>query len=855
MNQSTKKSDSKIVMTCLVLVVAVGGFAWWYGQSAVTDQLETESRSRNESVLERPRDEVVTEVEAGKPVAVDLVDDAAVDLANVLVVRVVDEQGGFLPEATLGIRRVEDDERLDDDAVTKDGDRFLARLPVGFDDIVLVAWSPGYGVKREHHVVVERNDVVIELEPTRTLTGRVIDRWGQRIEGARVSWRSRIDFDVQIRGTTESDAAGYFSLDDVATYSIEISCAHPGYVTNYMSVKDVVRRDDVRIVMLRPASMTGTIVDAASTEPLAGVAVELYLARSVSTGSLRRSVGEQIQRIAEVTTDSEGHFGFDGVPSGMLDLPLAEGRAHVGLWIDAPNYAPRWVSFAAAPPTAENKVGSIELYRGGTIRGRVVDVAGRGVSELDMQVRWRREMSTSTSRGYRVGMTGKLPRNDHVARTDAEGRYVLKDIATTAGGVEVEVHSTLRFDLSTKVTVLPGAEVVAADIIAAESLDDRCELLVVDADTGDPIVTAKVGAHWTRKNRYTDTAGRVSISMFASARSRRSHKIFVSRKGYRPRFVVSSEQTTPEAPQVIELKRMVPVSGRVVDRDGRGVADAEVRLFDGRAPIEEARDFAGYWGVPESQFSIVTADRDGRFEAWAPTGGPVHIVARVKGIGVARPKALLASVWPDDSPHTVRFQTNVNGDAARATREIRVMSRRTGRPVDLGRPVFVMLGADRRRGRRVAPGRYLFEDCPPDLLIEVIVPPAHRPMERRKLTLERSVTDVELADRLTLAATVNATNGALPPRLAFAVWDDAIPADRRIASHYPRDPKPVAIASCKEGRVEVFDLPPGTYALGLATEAGSWRHAVVAEQSMSTFEVTANGVPARGNVTLRLNVR
>ena len=787
---------------------------------------------------------------------------AAGDRARTVVVRVVDELGRAPEDAVLDVWRSTNQVRLDD-VVEIDEDRFLVHFPADDDVLDVGASAPGYVFERVRHVVVGSGETVIELGRGLTLSGQAVNRSGKPIDNVIVTWRlTTPDVGIRVRAETVSDRAGRFSFDGVASKWIEVSCSHPDYDTTHVAIYDVARRRDLRVVMLRPGAVAGAVIDAASGAPVVGAAVSVWLAREVNVGTGPRCE-RHIRRFSETTTDSTGAFVLRDAPAGTRDTPVAGGSAYVALWIDSSEHAPRWIRLADLLPGHTTEVGPIKLYPFGAIRGRVVDRAGRGVPGLTMQTSWRRKLSTATSMTKYVASVGELPRNDDVGQTDHDGRYVLKCVATMPTGSEAFVEVATRSDLVTKVTVMPDIEVVADDIVIEQDVDERHYGLVVAADTKAPLAGATVS--WPKQNQVTDASGRFSLSLFVAPSQRTKHELLVGRKGHRATFVPLTVGTTPDGPQVIELTRLADVTGIVVDRAARPVPSAEVRVFDGRVAIADIRDFAGFFNSPKSQFAIVRTDLEGRFKAVAPTGRPVHIVARVPGTGVERPRAVLEGAWPDDSPHTVRFDEDVIGDEPTASREVRFMSRRTGEPIDLERPVHLLIGAERRRGRRLGSSRYEFPDCPANREVEIIVPADARPAQRRKIALDRPVTDIELTDRVAISARVTTTAGSLPAHLVFDVVvappkpDTAAEAEMNTKTgrtgtaptRRRQDIAPaIAVASLADGRLEVFDLTPGRYSLRLATEAGSFRHAIVGETP--TFDVTASGGPATGIVVVRL---
>jgi RNA polymerase sigma-70 factor (ECF subfamily) len=148
---------------------------------------------------------------------------------------------------------------------------------------------------------------------------------------------------------------------------------------------------------------------------------------------------------------------------------------------------------------------------------------------------------------------------------------------------------------------------------------------VVDADTGAPIAGARLSTDGFRgqaASAVSDTTGVARIRLGHASRLPRSSlrryiQVSIDAPGYPSvsEKLTDSDGTHPEGPigRTVRLVRGVPVSGRVVDPDGRGVANSFVVVEDAASWEPRVTDAAG-------AFSLAVP-RAGRYRAQASQPG------------------------------------------------------------------------------------------------------------------------------------------------------------------------------------------------------------------------------------------
>ena len=760
---------------------------------------------------------------------------------------VTDEAGTPIKRSiSLTVRGSLDGETLEADAVVVRGAEFSIRLTDDIQVVDIEVDAPGFAFMRSRYIPAGTYGVRIVMRRALPLRGHVVDHDGRAIAEAEVSWWPVADPERRVRGETRTESDGAFHFEDVAPLRIYLACAAERFVSRRIYVSDVDTGDDVRIVLLQPASVTGTVVDAETGQPVAQAIVEVRKRAALFVADSAQAAPDEVL-VAKVRSDAEGRFIAEDIPSGTRDVSLTGAFTEISLWIETPNYAPRLLRLSEPAPGGRLDTGPIGLFRAASCRGRVVDGEGNGLENLVIAVHplERNIVLSSSMTEYTASIDGRLSTVNQT-RTDDLGTYRFDRLPAHASGTKYVASVATRLQSSAFVVLQPGVEVEASPITIDEDIDARFHGVVIDAETKKPLTGARASA--SGPAAFSDRTGRFQLSIFERS-SERMGNVTVSRRGYRQTRTPLKTKTTTETPHVFEMTRTIEITGTVVDHSGRGVAKVSIRVFDGQVPIEDVRDFdAGLTRPPESQLGVATADSHGRFRLSIAAVESVHLVARAPGVDSRgrldpnRPRAILESISPRDTPFIIRFAPESLDTSTRATREVFFVSERRGVPIDFSRPVMLRFEHERRIGKRVGPGRYSFDDVPTTRAVELLLPADGRPARQTTVELRLTTTEIPLTDQPSLSVTVATVAGDSPDGLEF----DVVTVSRGGSAQ--TEATPIAVAAVRAGRVEITSLPDGTYRLRLATSGRSLRFEMTGDAPR--FEVEGASA-ATGHVIVR----
>jgi hypothetical protein len=216
------------------------------------------------------------------------------------------------------------------------------------DGAYLVSARGDSGVKSPP-VTARAGDRSIELvlEEPATLTGRVIDDRGAPLAA------------FTIDGVLQNDPDGRFSLPMMTAGPQKILIAAPGRapLLHRVRVRPGARRVLGDIVLGAPREIRGRVTESGSGEPIAGAHV--FVARSLDQIN-NAAHGGGIDLLPTAVTDAAGEFTVSA-PQGEVPLVVQHAR-----------YQQAVVEVVEGQDRADTA-----LERGATVRGRVLDVAGR----------------------------------------------------------------------------------------------------------------------------------------------------------------------------------------------------------------------------------------------------------------------------------------------------------------------------------------------------------------------------------------------------------------------------------------------------------------------------------------------
>ncbi|MFN2386367.1 MAG: carboxypeptidase regulatory-like domain-containing protein [Thermoanaerobaculia bacterium] len=387
-----------------------------------------------------------------------------------------------------------------------------------------------------------------------TVSGRLLDESGKPVAGAKVTWAPYRAEEQKLldltRGqepapsgevTTGADGRFRVTLEKPGALS-SIRIAMPALFAFIEGPFDSTETTDLEDIQL-PAveTVTGKVTDE-SGKPVAGAKVRL--------GPLGL-FEEDVRFYGEGATGADGGFSVSA-PEDARDLTVR-----------ATGFAP----FRRMRMERKGAGEKINLKRGGTVRGTVLDAAGQPAAGA-------------------VVVSGEL-----AAETDASGAYRLAGVPPGSRSVEAlwKEDFAARKDA---VRVRKGEErevplkLVRAASIAGTVIDEKTRRPIGGASvqvssSSLPNIFGREAGPVARKAR-TDARGRFRIPGLVAQR----YTVRASRDGFLPVSMSSvSAATQSRASLAIALTRAASVSGRVRTPEGQPIAGARVRVFRGDGPM------------------------------------------------------------------------------------------------------------------------------------------------------------------------------------------------------------------------------------------------------------------------------
>lgn len=338
-----------------------------------------------------------------------------------------------------------------------------------------------------------KQDVVLELQAGKAVSGRVVDDLGRPVAGIKVgAKRTEQHPGVQMERftpdeATETDAGGWFLLAGLSGETASIRAFGDGYtaaIANHVAVGT----GNLLLRVDRAAALAGTLRDAAG-QPLAGSRVRAINADRADPlhGVLDLPLG--LDRNA-ATTAADGSFRIEHVDPGNVTV-RAEGKAH----------RPAEQQLVLTPG---QQLQGLQLVAdaGATARVKVVDDAGETVAGAHVRAlpkraavagpggsfRARRVEIDDSHGDVRIG-GGDDPLGE--ATTNAAG---IAELAGLPGGVATFEASHAEFaEAQPRDVAVPAAGAVDASLVLRRPC--WAKVRVTGADGGEPIANARFVVH------------------------------------------------------------------------------------------------------------------------------------------------------------------------------------------------------------------------------------------------------------------------------------------------------------------------------------------------------------------------
>lgn len=379
---------------------------------------------------------------------------------------------------------------------------------------------------KEKQVVAKAGEdvrVELELDKGREIRGRVTDRTGHPVEGARIQVRGVED--RSIHGGASADIEGNFTVGGLGEGHLALTAEREGYVAT--SLDDVDPAQNVLITLDRGGSISGRVVGLTDAET--GL---------VSVSANYGSSG------AHTTVDTDGSFTLRGVPDGPVSISAMKAGAQMR------HSAPKQVTVSnGAAPFVE-----IDFAEGISVRGRVTregkPVMGGSISFSGMK-------------GEPGGASPLAP----------DGSYQINGLQTGEYRVFVSLYGINAASTTEKLTVTGS---MTHDIdLTGNSLRGR----VIDARTGSPLADVAIqlrplgGEGIGNRQANTDSAGQFAFDLLQNG----SYRLSTQRQTYAP---WQQDVTIPGADLEISLEGTSATTVRVVDGATGGGIVADVIAVD-----------------------------------------------------------------------------------------------------------------------------------------------------------------------------------------------------------------------------------------------------------------------------------
>ncbi len=463
----------------------------------------------------------------------------------------------------------------------------------------------------------------IVLERGRRAWGTVVDDQGQPVQGTAVALlpvsrtpRGGISLSVDSHLTATTDPEGVFEFPTVGAGGYQLDVDHAEFVSPEPTELDI------------PAGEGEFLIGEVTLAP--GVAIEGVVSdperRRVADARITAyQIGPRSDGSRTATTDDAGRFRVGGLRDRLVELAAeADGFAR---------------SYLNGVRPATNDLIEIELNRGATLAGRVVDMHGSGVAgvSVNLQADLSRSVSPRSLRQY----SGQQP----FTQTDADGRFRFDTIAAgtwiagvfggPAGTTESDPIRLQTGDVREIELVLgsPGAQVEG---VVTNHLGDPVEGAQITIIGNDVLAGRSASPVDSIRMSQTDSGGRFRVPGTRPGPS----TITAGHGEYRDTArEITVEPGTNEVSLVLEPG--LEITGSVRSAEGRPIplaalqAQAAPSPGDGQ-PSGSIPSLAWRIGTLGQPIETLT-DSDGRYRLTGLNDGTYNLRAWADGYGGSGP--------------------------------------------------------------------------------------------------------------------------------------------------------------------------------------------------------------------------
>jgi protocatechuate 3,4-dioxygenase beta subunit len=229
--------------------------------------------------------------------------------------------------------------------------------------------AEGYGMQVRHNFQFkgtpgEKQEHEFQLEPGQPIAGRVFGPDDEPVVGASIM-AMKYSNQTSSRGSAMTNENGEFMISDLSQGSFNLMIDAKGYRVarhNRVQVGDV----NIQIEMIKQACVSGRVLDA-NGKPIQNF--NAVVLRSSPQQNNQAPIFENTEVREKITTSADGSYTLCGLNPGTFVIKVRS----KGL---APRLSePFTVTDGQAVPDV-----TVSLSQGGSIKGRLVDAAGAGVS-------------------------------------------------------------------------------------------------------------------------------------------------------------------------------------------------------------------------------------------------------------------------------------------------------------------------------------------------------------------------------------------------------------------------------------------------------------------------------------------
>ena len=473
----------------------------------------------------------------------------------------------------------------------------------------LVARKEGLAIGWENWAGNEDKVVMLSLRKPYTLTGIVVDDAGRPVDGAEVRISPLFLGDFQRGSTgakfipesldlfrTTTGANGVFTFTAIpagakAEFTVKkmgratVSTLKPNQYSPYNPGQYTVQSKDIRIVQPVEARIEGKVIEKGTGKPICGVGLTCAGERGAIPSGAK-----------PVVSDSNGAFTFDALGQRTFTISIASSPKVPSSWV-----APEVTGTLEAGKTTSGVV--IEVSSGGVLEVAVRDANERSLAGAMVYVTPKGRGQGQSSRGGQTDSNGRaiihlLPGDYEVQNVYKEGYSRNREPKAIA----IEDGKTVRLDVALEAA--PRITGIVRDPAGKALAGVALELLPFGR---------------TSQDIKSDPNGKFEFTWYPEQwpGNVEPHSILLAR--HIERHLVAAVDINADT-QTIDMKMTpgITLMGKVVDPDGRPIANAKITVF-----LMVALDETG-----------VTTDQEGRYEYKAvPEGQKYGIYAQAEGYG------------------------------------------------------------------------------------------------------------------------------------------------------------------------------------------------------------------------------